>query len=440
MAKELCSWGRYPYALQFRNSCNWRNELPLLLDRLSSGSQGTLPYGNGRSYGDSCLAASGQLLQTRQLDRFLHADWEQGVVQAEAGVTLAELLAVAIPRGWFLPVTPGTKFVTLGGAVANDVHGKNHHVRGTFGCHVNCFELQRSDLPSPLLCSHQHNPDLFQASIGGLGLTGVISWVELQLMPIVSSRIDGINIRFDSLGEFFSLSNEFDNTHEYTVAWIDCLAKGASLGRGLFSVGNHAYEGGLQVDGINHLSMPVTPPISLINKVSLNLFNNAYFHLHRAGQYKYQGGYNSFFYPLDSILHWNRIYGRKGFQQYQCVIPTSEAEMAMTEMLTSISASDRGSFLAVMKRCGCVPSPGLMSFPMPGVSLALDFPQHQSLGSGLFRRLDRIVRIAGGRLYPAKDAHMSGEDFRAFYPAWQQVDAVRDPALLSMFWKRVTQS
>lgn len=440
MNGELCSWGRYPYAPQHRHPCSWRDELQPLLDRLSRDPQGTLPYGNGRSYGDSCLAASGQLLQTRQLDRLLSADWDRGVIQAEAGVTLAELLAIAIPRGWFLPVTPGTKFVTLGGALANDVHGKNHHVRGTFGCHVQRFALQRSDRTEPLLCSREENAELFQASIGGLGLTGVITWVELQLMPIASSRIDSINVRFDSLAEFFSLSEEFDKTHEYTVAWIDCLAKGTSAGRGLFSVGNHARDGQLLVDDRRRLSVPLTPPITLMNKLSLNLFNNAYFHLHKPGRHASQGSYDPFFYPLDSILHWNRIYGRKGFQQYQCVIPDTAAETAMAEILASISASGSGSFLAVMKRCGDVPSPGLMSFPMPGVSLALDFPQQQRLQSGLFRRLDQIVRGAGGRLYPAKDAHMSGDDFRAFYPAWQQVDALRDPSLLSLFWKRVTQA
>jgi len=438
MARQLASWGRYPYAPQELHPCAWRDELPPLFQRLAAA--GTLPYGNGRSYGDSCLAASGELLQTRQLDRLLAADWEQGVVRAEAGVTLAELLAVAIPRGWFLPVTPGTKFVTLGGALANDVHGKNHHVRGTFGRHVRRFALLRSDQAAPLECSTAENPELFRASIGGLGLTGVIAWVELQLMPIASSRIDSITVRFDSLGEFFSLSEEFDKTHEYTVAWIDCLAKSHSAGRGVFSVGNHAREGALEVDGRPRLSVPLTPPVTLMNKLSLNLFNNAYFHLHKPGRHAAQGSYDPFFYPLDSILHWNRIYGRKGFQQYQCVIPEAAAESAMADILASIAASGSGSFLAVMKRCGDVPSPGLMSFPMPGVSLALDFPQHQRLESGLFGRLDQIVRSANGRLYPAKDAHMSGDDFRAFYPAWQQVEALRDPALLSLFWKRVTQA
>jgi FAD/FMN-containing dehydrogenase len=437
---ELCSWGRYPKVPQYRHACSWRDELPALFDELIRKNQTILPYGNGRSYGDSCLAASSTLLQTRQLDRLLSADWELGVIRAEAGVTLAELIAVALPRGWFLPVTPGTKFVTLGGAVANDVHGKNHHVRGTFGCHVRRFALQRSDQQMLLECSPQENADLFRASIGGLGLTGIIAWVELQLMPVRSSLIDTLTVRFDSLEEFFSLSEEFDQSHEYTVAWIDCLAKGKSAGRGVFSVGNHAPAGRLQVDERRRLSVPLTPPISLMNSLSLQLFNNTYYGLHKPGRHASQGSYDPFFYPLDSILNWNRIYGRPGFQQYQCVIPDAAAEDAMQEVLSSIAASGSGSFLAVMKRCGAVHSPGLMSFPMPGVSLALDFPQHAELGRGLFQRLDSIVRAAHGRLYPAKDAHMGANDFQAFYPAWQQIEQLRDPALLSLFWKRVTQA
>lgn len=440
MGRELASWGRYPYVAQTRHSCAWREDLPMLLQRLAAAPQGTLPYGNGRSYGDSCLAASGELLQMRSLDRFLDVDWEHGLVRAEAGMTLGELLAVAIPHGWFLPVTPGTKFVTLGGAVANDVHGKNHHVRGTFGRHVQRLCLLRSDAGQALQCSPHEHAELFHASIGGLGLTGAITWVELQLMPIASSRIDGITVRFDSLGEFFRLSDEFDHSHEYTVAWIDCRAQGSAAGRGVFSAGNHAREGGLQVDRRPRLSVPLTPPITLMNSLSLKLFNNAYFHLHKEGRHTSQGSYEPFFYPLDSVLHWNRIYGRKGFQQYQCVIPGAAAETAMGEILTSISTSGSGSFLAVMKRCGDVASPGLMSFPMPGVSLALDFPQRERLNIALFQRLDEIVRAAGGRLYPAKDAHMSGEDFRTFYPGWQKVETLRDPALLSLFWKRVTQA
>jgi FAD/FMN-containing dehydrogenase len=317
------------------------------------------------------------------------------------------------------------------------VHGKNHHVRGTFGCHVRCFGLVRSDRPA-MTCSPEENAELFAATIGGLGLTGVIDWVELQLLPIQSSRIDVTTIRFNSLNEFFVVSDELDGSHDYTVAWVDCLARGATVGRGIYMAGNHSRDGVLETDSGQKLRVPLTPPFSMINRLSLKLFNTIYYQLRKAGRHKSVMGYDPFFYPLDHILEWNRIYGPKGFQQYQCVIPRLNAEPATRELLNAIAATGSGSFLAVMKHCGDIRSPGLLSFPIPGLSLALDFPQHKRLNTTLFVRLDEIVRNAGGRLYPAKDAHMSGKDFRDFYPQWKQLEQLRDPALCSRFWKRVT--
>ncbi len=435
MSAPLYSWGRYPDAPQTAHSCHWQSELPSLLTELANTHGSTLPYGNGRSYGDSCLAASSQALHMRSLDRFIHVDWQRGIVQAEAGVTLAEILTLAIPHGWFLSVTPGTQFVTLGGAIANDVHGKNHHVRGTFGNHVRCFGLIRQG-QGMLNCSPDENPDLYAATIGGLGLTGIIAWSEIQLMPIRSSQIDSSVVRFSNLAEFFTLSAELDHQHEYSVAWIDCLAKGVNAGRGVFIVGDHAPYGSLEVDARAKREVPLTPPISLINNLSLRAFNEAYWRSHPLQHTFKRSSYDTFFYPLDGLLHWNRIYGRKGFQQYQCVIPDAAAEAATKELLRVIAESGQGSFLAVLKRCGNIASPGLMSFPLPGTSLALDFPQKASLAA-LFVRLDDIVRKAGGRLYPAKDAHMSGVDFRQAYPAWEKLEALRDSTLMSCFWKRV---
>lgn len=394
-----------------------------------------LPYGNGRSYGDSCLAASGHVLHMRPLNRFISADWETGLICAEAGVTLEEVLALAIPRGWFLPVTPGTKFVTLGGALANDVHGKNHHVRGTFGCHVPRFSLIRSDR-EPLICSASENTDLFAATIGGLGLTGVIEWIELQLMPIRSSQIDATHIRFGSLDEFFALSKELDHQHEYTVSWIDCLAKGISTGRGIYMAGDHTQDGPLEVDTRRKLNVPVTPPVSLINRLSLRAFNSGYYQSHKQGRHCSRIGYEPFFYPLDRILNWNRIYGQQGFQQYQCVIPEQDAPTAISKLIETISGSHSGSFLAVLKRFGNISSPGLLTFPMPGVTLALDFPNHEPETGRLFSKLDTLVREVGGRLYPAKDAHMNGEDFRAAYPEWVRLSSLRDSRSLSKFWQK----
>jgi FAD/FMN-containing dehydrogenase len=372
----------------------------------------------------------------RSLNRFIQVDWQQGTVQAEAGVTLAEILSIAIPHGWFLSVTPGTQFATLGGAIANDVHGKNHHLRGTFGNHVRRLGLLRHN-EEHLTCSPTEHTDLYAATIGGLGLTGIIAWAEIQLIPIRASQIDSTVVRFDNLAEFFSLSAELDHQHEYSVAWIDCLAKGTQTGRGVFIVGDHARYGSLELDQRAKLSVPLTPPVSLINNLSLRPFNDLYWRVHPAQRTRKRGSYDPFFYPLDRILYWNRIYGRRGFQQYQCVIPDAVAEAVMRELLGVIAESGQGSFLAVLKRCGNIASPGLLSFPLPGTSLALDFPQNADLGR-LFARLDAIVREGGGRLYPAKDAHMTGEDFRLAYPAWERLEMLRDPSLNSHFWKRVT--
>ncbi len=436
MSTPLYSWGRFPRRPQRGHSCVWLDELPAHLDRVIGDHSTSLPYGNGRSYGDSCLATSDQVLHMRSLDRLIEADWETGVLKVEAGMTLAEVLAVSIPRGWFLPVTPGTQFATVGGAIANDVHGKNHHVRGTFGRHVCSFGLLRRGQPE-MICSPATNASLFSASIGGLGLTGVIHWAQIQLMPIRASQIDTTTVRFANLAEFFSLADELDDKHEYSVAWVDCLAKGAETGRGVFIVGEHAQYGSLEVSQRARLSVPFTPPVSLINKLSLGAFNTLYWRLHPSQRTQARSAYEPFFYPLDRILHWNRIYGGRGFQQYQCIIPTAHAQAAMSELLRAIADAGQGSFLAVLKRCGSVRSPGLLSFPMPGTSLALDFPQSEHLEDVVFPRLDAIVRAAGGRLYPAKDAHMSGADFRQAYPAWEQLETLRDPSLMSRFWSRV---
>ena len=434
----LLSWGNYPPFPQVPIACNWRGDLPQQLARARQDQGTTLPYGSGLSYGDICLAASDQVLHMRSLDRFINADWTTGVLTAEAGVTLEELLAVAIPHGWFLTITPGTKYITLGGAVANDVHGKNHHRRGTFGRHVRRFGLLRSDT-GRTICSPKEQSELFNATIGGLGLTGLIEWAEIELTPIHSSQIDGVTQRFGDLDEFFALSAELDGKHEFCVSWIDCAAKGKMTGRGVYMAGDFATAGPLIVESTRKLTVPFTPPISLINGFSLRLFNELYWRKAPGSRKNAKVGYDPFFYPLDAILKWNRIYGPKGFQQFQALIPERDARAGIHALLATIAKSGTGSFLAVLKRCGDVSSPGLLSFPQPGTTLALDFPQTDRLETTLFPRLDVIVREAGGRLYPAKDAHISGEDFRHSYPAWVQLEAMRDPALMSRFWKRVTQ-
>jgi FAD/FMN-containing dehydrogenase len=437
MSAALYSWGRYPTHAQTAHACHWRADVAAQLAGLAVRHGTSLPFGNGRSYGDSCLAASDHVLQLRPLNRLIEADWHTGRITAEAGLTLDALLALAIPRGWFLPVTPGTRFVTLGGALANYVHGKNHHVRGTYGCHVQRFGLVRSDRPA-MVCSPQENAEFFAATIGGLGLTGVVEWLALQLVPIRSSQIEVRQIRFGGLDAFFALSDELDHQHEYALAWIDCLATGKARGRGIYSVGDHANNGPLEVAQPSRVRVLLTPPLSVMNRVSLRLFNSAYFHGHRTGRQRSQVRYDAFFYPLDRVLHWNRLYGPRGFQQYQCVLPTGNAAAAIHDLLAAVSNAHTGSFLAVLKRFGNQRSPGLLSFSMAGTTLALDLPQQGDSTRQLMERLDSILRAAAGRLYPAKDAHMSALDFQTCYPQWQQCEALRDPAINSRFWQRST--
>jgi FAD/FMN-containing dehydrogenase len=436
---QLLSWGRYPRHPQTPHSIYWPGDVAhAQADIAALGDGAALAFGCGRSYGDSCLAESGHVLTVQSMDRVLAADWETGVVFAQAGLTLAELIHISLPRGWFLPVTPGTKFVTLGGAVANDVHGKNHHVMGTFGRHVSRLLIYRSD-EGHVECSPYEQVELFAATVGGLGLTGVILAVELQLRRVYSSEIEQRSIRFEGLDEFFELSEKYDASYESTVAWVDCLASGKRAGRGHYIVGNHAQEGILEVASSGGLSMPVDPPFSLVNQLSLRVFNTMYYHRQQKKEIVSRVGYDAFFYPLDRLFEWNRIYGRAGFQQYQCVVPQQESREVIRSVMEQISKSGTGSFLAVLKQCGRLVSPGLLSFPLHGVSLALDFPQHDKKNECLFKKLDALVHEAGGRLYPAKDAHMSATHFKQAYPQWESIESLRDPQLLSEFWMRVTK-
>lgn len=433
------SWGRYPRWRQSVHPIRWPDDVPPTLAAIAALECGrTLAYGKGRSYGDSCLAESDHVVAMQDMDRVLVTDWSSGIVVAQAGMSLDELIRIALPLGWFLPVTPGTKFVTLGGAVANDVHGKNHHIMGTFGRHVRRLVMYRSD-EGVVECSPSKRSDLFAASIGGLGLTGVILAVELQLRRVASSEIEQCSIRFGGLNEFFEISQAHDASHEYTVAWVDCLASGEQVGRGHYIAGNHAQVGPLQLASPGGLRMAIDPPCSLINRFSLRAFNTLYYYRQRKKEVASRVGYDPFFYPLDRIQQWNRIYGRAGFQQYQCVIPQQQGREVIRAVMQEIAKSGTGSFLAVLKQCGDLTSPGLLSFPLHGVSLALDFPQRDQANELLFKKLDALVHESGGRLYPAKDAHMSAIHFKRAYPEWNKVEALRDPLLMSRFWKRVTQ-
>jgi FAD/FMN-containing dehydrogenase len=435
---SLMSWGNYPKQPQTGHTVYWRDSVAPLLANLANRQRHTLAFGAGRSYGDSCYAASDHVIDMRGLDRFIDADWQTGVISVEAGISFQQLLAITIARGWFVSVTPGTQFLTIGGAIANDVHGKNHHHVGSFGSFVRQLTLLRSD-QGVVTCSRTENPELFHATVAGLGLTGVILTAEIQLAPIASSDVNVMTQRFDNLDQFFSLSDQYDAQHAFSVSWMDCLAKGSALGRGIYVAGDFANAGRRCVASSARMAMPIMPPISLVNSLSLRAFNTLYWR--RAPRQRKHAivDYAKFFYPLDRIENWNRIYGKKGFQQFQCVLPTAQAKAGIRALLQAIAAKRAGSFLAVLKRCGDLPSPGLLSFPLAGTSLALDFPQHDQQLPELFSTLNQIVRECGGRLYPAKDAQMSAEDFQTAYPNWRQLEALRDPALLSKFWQRVTR-
>jgi len=401
--------------------------------------QTMLPFGNGRSYGDSCLNPGGTLLSTRYLDHFMAFDAATGVLRCEAGVLLADILKLTVPQGWFVPVTPGTRFVTLGGAIANDVHGKNHLTHGTFGRHVRAFALRRSD-GTLLHCSPTENADWFAATIGGLGLTGMVLWAEIQLREIASPWVEEQTTRFASLDEYFALCQASAGKDEYTVAWIDCSGGTQRVGRGLYTRANHAAAGAHPArDGHQPAarSMPFTPPFSLVNRLSVSAFNALHYHRVGINDPARLTHCETYFYPLDHIQQWYRMYGPKGFYQYQCVIPPDDADRVLGTLLTEIGRSHAASFLGVLKQFGALASPGLLSFPRPGFTLALDFPNAGHAVHALFERLDAVVIGAGGRLYPAKDGRMSGACFRAGYPHWQQLTPYIDPAFSSGFWRRV---
>ncbi len=425
------SWGRYPPAEHEVRLLRWRHEpLPDL------GPSSVLPFGNGRSYGDSCLNDGGLLLDMRGLDRLISFDVEHGLIRCEAGVMLGDILDLTVPAGWFLPVSPGTKFVTVGGAIANDVHGKNHHCAGSFGCHVRQLELLRSD-GSRRRCSRTENPEWFGATIAGLGLTGVILWAEIQLHRVAGAAMDIETIRFADLGEFFRLTGESDASFNYTVAWVDCASGGKSLGRGVFTRGNHAsHDAASARPPGTAFGIPINLPAAVVTDTVVRTFNAWYYRRPRRRFSRIH--FDSFLYPLDRIRNWNRIYGRRGFFQYQCVVGSSDGREAVAELLSRIAAAGGGSFLAVLKVFGSIPSPGLLSFPRPGITLALDFPNRGSGTMRLLDRLDEIVRSNGGAVYPAKDARMSADSFRHYFPRWRSFCEYLDPAFSSGFWRRVS--
>jgi len=391
----------------------------------------------GRSYGDVCLNPQGALWVTTGLDRFIAFDDSTGRLVCEAGVLLRDIQRLAIPRGWILPVTPGTQLVTVGGAIANDVHGKNHHVLGSFGNHVQGLTLIRTD-GEIIHCGPNERPDWFAATVGGLGLTGVILQAEIQLRRVAGAWLDTETVPYANLEEFFHLADDSEAEWEHTVSWIDCISGGG--GRGLFMRGNPTDLGNRPEPKGRKLTMHIVSPVSLVNKLTLRSFNTTYYHLK-----KWQAGrsithYEPFFYPLDNLHQWNRMYGPRGFFQYQSVVPREVGQGAVQAMLKEIARSGDGSFLAVLKTFGSRQPVGMLSFPQPGVTLALDFPNHGERTHKLFERLDAIVREARGRIYMAKDARMPKELFESGYPRLVDFLNYRDPGISSGLSRRLMGS
>lgn len=431
---EVAGWGRAPRGVSEVARPRWRDELPGAVAAAAAHPGRGLAMGLRRSYGDSGLNLGGAAVDMTALDRVHAFDTETGLIRADAGVSLDDLIRVSLPRGWFPPVVPGTKFITLGGAVANDVHGKNHHRAGTFGRHVRALALRRTDGTV-----HELAPGdpLFAATVGGLGLTGVIAWVELQLEPVAGAFLDVEDIPIGSLADFFALSGESEATHEQTVAWIDCTRTGRGVGRGVFSRANRSDRPDRTLHRPPRLAVPIDAPGFTVNPLTLRGFNAAYYQLRRMTSGRAVRHYDPVTFPLDAVRGWNRIYGSAGFYQHQCVVPPAAAPDAMAELLGEIGRSGEGSFLVVLKTFGELPSPGLMSFPMPGATLAIDFRNRGEATLKLLERLDAIVRAAGGRLYPAKDGRMSPATLAAGYPNLDGFRTHLDPGLSSAFWRRV---
>ncbi|MGH9341613.1 MAG: FAD-binding protein [Acidobacteriota bacterium] len=437
---ELKSWGQSAKGRCRLYRPERRQDLPELLQR--GGEPHLIARGEGRSYGDAAINSAGAVVHFGRLNRFLAFNAESGLLKCEPGVTFDDLLRTFVPRGWFPPVTPGTKFVSLGGAVAADIHGKNHHRDGSISRHIESLELL-SAAGETLHCSHRHNPDVFWASIGGMGLTGFITAVELKLRPVQSSDLDVTTFRGEDLDSMLDLFDRHDRDYQYSVAWLDCLAKGASLGRGLAIFGNHSQTGVLRVSRKRSLSLPIDLPNFTLTAAAMRAFNQLYFHRHPKRERRSRLNYDSFFYPLDGLHNWDRIYGSRGFLQYQCVFPREEGRQPLVRLLEKVGEYPADPFLAVLKRFG--EQEGLLSFPMPGYTLALDFPHSGDELQHLLHELDKLVLDHGGRVYLAKDARLSGSRFSQMYPQlprWLSAKSAIDPNNLfsSDLYRRLCES
>jgi decaprenylphospho-beta-D-ribofuranose 2-oxidase len=432
---RVSGWGRFPSA----ETDLYRPERMASLRAALHCADTVLARGLGRSYGDACFNSAGATVLMERLNRFLSFDAERGIVDAEAGVTFADLLAHFVTRGFLPAVTPGTRFVTLGGALACDVHGKNHHVDGAFARDVLDFDLLTAG-GDIVRCSRTENRDLFRATVGGMGLTGVITRVRLKLRPVATSYVSVDYERAANLDDALARLAARDDAYTWSVAWIDCLASGTALGRSVLMRGNPAGIPAVRDAGIREplrgptpqrLRMPIDAPAFLLNRATVRAFNALYYRRHPARASGRIVHFEPFFYPLDGIGDWNRLYGRRGFVQYQLLLPDDHARAGLREALTVLARSGASSFLAVLKRFGAAdPDGGMLSFPRPGHTLALDLPWRGDATERLLRDLDHIVLGGGGRVYLAKDARLGADAVAAMYPelaTWRAIRARVDP-------------
>jgi len=419
---QTSGWGRFPVIQAIRSRARSRDDLV----RHARQTGGQLAQGNCRSYGDACM--SPRVVSTLPLDRFLAFDASSGVLRAEAGLTLDDLLRLIVPQGWFLPVTPGTRYPTLGGCVAADIHGKNHHLDGSLGAFVEELEMVMAD-GSVVCCSPSTRPDLFRATLGGMGLTGFIYAVALRLKRVESSYLRVRTVRTRSLEETCRALLDTQADHAYSVAWVDLLCRRRRRGRGLVMLGNHAAaaevpgDAPLALHPAPRLGVPTWFPGFLVNGLTARAFNELYYH--RQWRQSTEGvvHYDPFFYPLDAVADWNRVYGRRGFLQYQFAIPFPDGVDVLDRIIDQLGRAGRGSTLAVLKTFG--PQDGILSFPMPGFTLAMDSPVGSPRQLASLSEITDMLVAAGGRVYLAKDAIVTREQFEPMYPRLDEFRRIR---------------
>lgn len=424
MKKTIANWGNYPVMETEEKTFSYPDQLSGIIRQ----NDNLIARGNGRCYGDASLAQN--TISTLKYDKILSFDTVSGIFECQAGLTLDRILEVIVPEGWFLPVTPGTKFITVGGAVASDVHGKNHHVDGSFSNHILEMDIALAN-GDVITCTRDNEySDLFWATCGGMGLTGIITRVTFDLKKIETSYIKQKQIKAKNLEEVIRLFEETKH-YTYSVAWIDCLKKGKGFGRSILILGEHAKvdelpeskkKAPLALPKKKKITFPFNLPSFVLNQFTVKAFNFLYYGKNFKREIDNVVSYEPFFYPLDAILHWNRGYGKKGFVQYQFVLPLQSKE-GLVEILKRISDEGLGSFLAVLKIFG--KQDDLISFPTEGYTLALDFPVRKGLFEFL-DELDEIVLKYGGRLYLSKDARMKPEIFwRSYDNAQPFLDVVK---------------